>query len=321
MSSDQDNTYRVLIVDDEPMNVDMLGRRLTSRGYMVASAANGQEALRAVKGSLPDVMLVDVNMPGMSGLELLDKLRADESTTAVPIILVSALSDTENIVRGLQRGANDYVTKPINLPVLLARIETHLKMSSLVSQLENQKEILAKLAASDDLTGIYNRRSLFESLEIDLARAQRYRHELTVLMMDLDHFKNVNDLHGHAAGDAVLRQFADRISSHLRSTDALFRYGGEEFCAVLPESNHEQGMLVAENLRNVVLSEPFRYEDLELTLTVSIGLSTFALPKPLSAAELLDRADKALYEAKNSGRNRVCCYGAHTQNTPWIAVS
>lgn len=305
-----EKNVQVLIVDDEPLNLDMLSRRLNTRGYQTVTAPSAEEAHRRIRERTPDIILLDVNMPRVSGLEMLDQLKADESTQGIPIILVSALSDTENIVRGLQRGANDYVTKPINLPVLLARLETQLKMASLVSQLESQKEILAKLAAYDDLTGVLNRRSMFEALELDLNRSVRYQHHLSVLMMDLDHFKKVNDQYGHAAGDSILREFAERVSHGLRSTDALCRYGGEEFSAVLPETPACQASTVAENIRQLVLSLPFTHEDQKIPMTVSIGVATFVPGEQPSAAALLDRADKALYDAKNSGRNRVCSFHA-----------
>lgn len=317
MSPKTNGNHRVLIVDDEAINLDMLGRRLSTRGYQVSTARNAAEALNAIASEHPELILLDVNMPEISGLQFLETLKSDVGTQSIPVILVSALSDTETIVRGLQRGASDYVTKPINLPVLLARLETQLKVASLVNQLENQKEILARLALYDDLTGVYNRRSLFEALEVDLGRSQRYQHELSVLMMDLDFFKQVNDEHGHAAGDEVLRQFAERISRSLRSTDAFFRYGGEEFCAVLPETNHSQALRVAENMRIIVSSRPFTFDGVNLNTTVSIGLATFVPSEIISAAELLDRADKALYEAKNAGRNRVCCYDPAAHSHSW----
>jgi diguanylate cyclase (GGDEF)-like protein len=312
---------QILIVDDEALNLDMLGRRLVTRGYNVATASSAAQALEMMRNRPPSLVLLDVNMPGMSGLQMLDVLKGDEDLKGVPVILVSALSDTENIVRGLQRGASDYVTKPINLPVLLARLETQLKMASLVNQLESQKEILARLASCDDLTGVLNRRSLFETLEVDLNRSTRYRHQLSVLMMDLDHFKRVNDEHGHAAGDEVLRQFAERISHSLRNTDALFRYGGEEFCVVLPETNGRHALHVAENIRHLIESRPFELDTTALHCTVSIGLATFTPPEPINATQLLERADEALYDAKNGGRNRVCTYDeTSTNHTPWVAT-
>jgi diguanylate cyclase (GGDEF)-like protein len=151
---------------------------------------------------------------------------------------------------------------------------------------------------------------MFEALELDLNRSVRYQHHLSVLMMDLDHFKKVNDQYGHAAGDSILREFAERVSHGLRSTDALCRYGGEEFSAVLPETPACQAATVAENIRQLVLSLPFTHEDQKIPMTVSIGVATFVPGEQPSAAALLDRADKALYDAKNSGRNRVCSFHA-----------
>lgn len=311
---------RILIVDDEPLNTDMLSRRLASRGYTTAIANSADDAWRQLSSNLPDVLLLDVNMPDVSGLELLDRIRTTEEMRTIPVILVSALADTDNIVRGLQRGANDYVTKPVNLPVLLARLETQLKMASLVSQLESQKEILARLAAHDDLTGVLNRRAMFDAMEVDLARSRRYNHPLSILLMDLDHFKRVNDEHGHPAGDAVLRQFAAHISRNLRSTDSLCRYGGEEFCAILPETNRDQALRAAEIIRQHIENTDFVHEDLRIRMTVSIGVASYFPPGTASSTDLLDNADKALYEAKESGRNRVCAYHDEDGRQPLAAA-
>ncbi len=311
---------RVLIVDDEPMNTDMLSRRLESRGYATSISNSAAQALESLQENTPDVILLDVNMPRVSGLELLDQLRANEGTQIIPVILVSALADTDNIVRGLQRGANDYVTKPVNLPVLLARLETQLKMASLVSQLESQKEALARLASRDDLTGVLNRRAMFETLDVDLARSSRYNHPLSLLMMDLDHFKRVNDDYGHAAGDAVLRHFAKAVGRSLRSTDSLCRYGGEEFCAILPETGEEQARRAAELIRELIEQTEFVSEGTKISLTVSIGIGIYTPPADTGVTELLDNADKALYEAKENGRNRVEVYREGQQPQPLAAT-
>ncbi len=298
----------LLIIDDEPMNTDILCRRLTTRGYKTIAAHSAEEGWSQLESEDVDVLLLDVNMPVVNGLEFLDRLRGDERTKTVPVIMVSALADTEHIVRGLQRGANDYVTKPVNMPILLARIETQLKIASLVNELESQMEVLATLATHDELTGVLNRRAMIRALEHDLARSRRYKHPLSVLMVDVDYFKRINDELGHAAGDHVLREFAIELGRTLRVTDTLCRYGGEEFCVILAETDEAQALLVAEHLRKRLSRAQFSFEQSHMRLTASIGVSTYRFSEDTESLQLLEKADKALYQAKRNGRNRVEVY-------------
>ncbi len=300
---------RVLVVDDEFPAADFLYRRLAALGYQVSTAQSAKEALDEIEKRLPNVVLLDIAMPEVSGIELLRQLRQKSETQTMPVIMVSALGDTENIVMAIGEGANDYVTKPINMPVLVARMETHLKMAGLVHHLEAQTQILAKLAAFDELTGLYNRRAMIGALEAALKRMRVYRSPLSVLMMDLDHFKNVNDNYGHAAGDAVLREFARRLGVSVRQADIRCRYGGEEFCVLLPETGEEGAQVIAERIRKAVEQLLFPINrDKEIPVTVSIGLATLMPEEELEPAILLENADKALYKAKEEGRNRVALF-------------
>ncbi|MBI3736629.1 diguanylate cyclase, partial [Candidatus Sumerlaeota bacterium] len=219
---------------------------------------------------------------------------------------VSNADDTESIVTAINEGANDYVTKPVNMSVLLARMEMHLRMVSMLVNLETQGAILARLAAYDELTGIYNRRSLFDALDAECARSRRNGHQLSVLMIDIDFFKRVNDVHGHAAGDATLREVAQRLGRALRTMDCLGRYGGEEFCAVLPETNIENSLRTAERVRMAVAESPFRIGEIDTPITISIGAATRSSEEAGDPVGLLNSADRALLEAKRLGRNRVC---------------
>jgi len=300
--------HRILIVDDEPVNLKMLSTRLAQRGYDTSTAESADEALAAITAHQPDILLLDIFMPKVSGVDLLRTLRQDERTASLPVILVSALGDTSHIVRGLAEGANDYVTKPVNLPILVARIEALLRGAALVRRLEVQTEILSRLAAYDELTGVYNRRSLFHALENEVSRSSRYGRALAVLLIDIDHFKVVNDDYGHAVGDAVLRSFAQRTLDHLRSCDTLCRYGGEEFCAILPETPTPGAVRAAERVRLAVESAPFEVGDKPLAITASIGIAAWAGTREEEPPDLLASADRALYVAKDSGRNRVHLY-------------
>ena len=301
--------YHVLVVDDESANVQILTRNLSQNGYRVTGASSGPEALEAVKASLPDLVVLDVFMPKVSGFDVLSALRANEATATMPVIIASALADTEHIVRGLNAGANDYVTKPFVMPVLFARVAALLRASEMVKRLEVQTEILSRMAAYDELTGLFNRRSLFHTLETEVSRGKRYRRELSLLMLDLDAFKRVNDTYGHPAGDQVLREFARRMRSVLRTMDAACRYGGEEFCAILPETSAAGAMTAAERIRSTCAAAPFETTAGAIPLTVSIGVATAAPNVAGTANDLLGQADNALLRAKRGGRNRVEHFG------------
>lgn len=298
----------VLVVDDEPANRDVLSRRLQRAGYGTSTAASAEEAWERIEERMPAMVLLDVCMPHVSGIDLLRRLRAQPATRLLPVIMVTSLSDSGDVVTAINAGANDYVTKPIDLPVLLARMATHLKMASLVAQLESQTRILAHLAAFDELTGIYNRRSIDAALASGCQRAAEQRRPVTVLMLDLDRFKEVNDLYGHAAGDAVLREFARRLVATVRDTDIVGRYGGEEFAVLLPSTNVDAGVAVAERIRAATAACPFEVNSGPLRVTVSIGASTHPGTEDTTCTVLLQQADHALYQAKQAGRNCVVLF-------------
>jgi len=300
--------HHILVVDDEQVNLLLLSRRLAQRGYEVSTAGSAEEALHIIHTNRPDILLLDIFMPKVSGVDLLRKLRESEGTSSLPVILVSALGDTSHIVRGLEEGANDYVTKPVNQPILVARIEALLRSSAMVRRLEVQTEILARLAAYDELTGVYNRRSLFHALENEMSRSGRYGRDLGVVLFDIDHFKVINDACGHAAGDAILRAVAQRALDALRSCDTLCRYGGEEFCAILPETNATGALRAAERVRIAVEIDPFDGAGQPLQVTVSAGIAAWKGVRGGDMPDLLACADRALYRAKHAGRNRVHLY-------------
>jgi diguanylate cyclase (GGDEF)-like protein len=296
---------RVLMVEDSRLSLEVYAQRLERRGYAVSSAVSAEEARVRLDEAQPDIVLLDVFMPKVSGFEFLRELRSSPRTSTTPVILISALSDTKHIVEGLELGANDYVTKPIVMPILTARMEALLRSQELVRRLEVQTELLSKLAAFDDLTGAYNRRSMFHHLEAELSRCKRYGRSVSVLMVDIDHFKRVNDSHGHLVGDQALRSIAGIMQAELRAMDLLCRYGGEEFCAILPETNHPGAARAAERLRSAVERSPIEHEALKLSLTVSVGGASWSNPAGNEVPDLLARADESLLEAKRGGRNCV----------------
>jgi diguanylate cyclase (GGDEF)-like protein len=295
--------HRVLMVEDSKSSLEVYSRRLERRGYIVATAESADQARAEIAKMVPDIILLDVFMPRVSGFELLQELRKSPITARVPVIMISALSGTENIVAGLELGANDYVTKPIVMPILTARMEALLRSSALVQRLEVQTELLAKLAAFDDLTGAYNRRSMFHHLEAELSRSRRYQRSVSLLMVDIDHFKRVNDQHGHIIGDEALRWLVNTLQTELRAMDFVCRYGGEEFCTILPETDHVGAATAGERLRTAVERTPFKRAELEIPITVSVGGASWHATGDIP--DLLSRADDALYEAKRGGRNQV----------------
>lgn len=298
----------VLIIEDSPATLRVYVNALTRYGYNVVTAMSVEEGRAAITVRIPDIVLLDVFLPRISGFELLTELRSEPLTHGLPVILISGLADKEHVVQGLDNGANDYVTKPVVIPVLVARMKALLRASALVQKLERQAEMLARLAAYDELTGLYNRRAFFHALEAEITRSQRYLHSLSVLMIDVDHFKSINDRLGHAAGDSVLRQLALRFRDCLRVMDAVGRYGGEEFCVVLPETNLMGAIRAGERVRTMINDTPFELGGQPLGVSVSIGVSSFGPTSSSVIPDLIAQADFALLEAKRSGRNRVVAH-------------
>jgi len=304
--SEPNRSYRILVVEDDLLTRKLLVRRLAAAGYRLTVLEDGESAREELKENPPALVILDIRLPGLDGLELLEWIRGEDDLKRLPVILISSLDRPEEVVRGLELEANDYVTKPISMPVLLARIRTQLMLSDMMARLEAQNRVLARLAALDELTGVFNRFGLSYVLQAEVERSLRYGEPLAALMIDLDRFKPVNDRYGHPVGDRVLRWTAARISSALRSTDLLCRYGGEEFLVLLPHTVLDRAVKVAERLRQRIASEPFREEGIEIPLTVSLGAAALVPGSEDLGEEMVAAADAALYRAKREGRNRVC---------------
>lgn len=297
---------RILVVDDNLDNLEVLATRLRFRGYTVETATSGEEALARVAEDPPDLILLDVMMPGLDGYEVARRIRADPNLPFIPIILVTARDSTQDKVAGLDAGADDYLTKPINYPELEARVRAMLRIKELQGELEEKNRELARLSISDGLTGLYNHRHIQEVVHEEFERAKRTREPLSVVMFDLDHFKRVNDTYGHQVGDRVLQEMARILRSTAREIDKLGRYGGEEFIAVLPDTGIDDAVTFAERVRERVERHPFDVgRGQPIHLTVSAGVATYPHPAVYNPKTLIHRADQALYAAKNAGRNRV----------------
>jgi diguanylate cyclase (GGDEF)-like protein len=297
---------RILVVDDNSDNVEIIATRLRFRGYEVIEATNGNEALERVQRDAPDLILLDVMLPDIDGYEISRRIKGDDELPFIPIILVTARDSTQDKVAGLDAGADDYLTKPINFPELEARVRSMLRIKRLQDELEEKNEELQRLSISDGLTGLFNHRHIFGLLHEEFERANRTGERLTVAMFDLDHFKAVNDNYGHPAGDRVLEQFAQILCESAREIDRLGRYGGEEFVALLPDTGIEDGIVFVERVRREVARRPFLIgRDEPLSMTTSCGVATYPHELIHDPETLVRLADEALYAAKAAGRNRA----------------
>ena len=317
---------KILVVDDHEDNIEVLRARLEARGYEVEGATNGHAALDTVVKFCPDLILLDVMMPDMDGLEVVRRLKANKSLPFIPVIMQTALDSTERMVAGLEAGADDYVTKPINFAELEARVRSLLRIKKLQQELgDREKELsqmndrLLHISMTDGLTGVDNRRALEQRLHEMFEHSLRLHEPIACVMCDIDHFKKVNDTYGHAAGDDVLKQFAEILKDEAREIDRVGRYGGEEFLLLLPGTVLDSAVTFAERLRQRVEQNTFSFEGGTLKRTVSLGVASWPHPKIKGREEMLKAADDALYVAKEMGRNRVIRFdsaefNAHTKS-------
>ena len=294
---------RLLLVDDQPVHLQVLYRTLSAE-HQLFMATGGEQALKVAHEQLPDLILLDVVMPGVDGFDVLRRLRAERDTADIPVIFVTAHSGEDIETRCLEAGAVDFIPKPINPSVVRARVHTHLT-------LKFQSDLLRTLAFVDGLTGVANRRQFDERLNIEWARAQRHASALSLILVDVDHFKAYNDHYGHQAGDDALRRVAACLREQVRrGTDLVARYGGEEFACLLPDTGLEDAQRLAVQLLEAVraMAIPHRHGGSGGVLTVSLGVATRAGPaRPgWQPALLLGLADAQLYEAKHRGRARMC---------------
>lgn len=296
-----DDRSKVLVVDDERFNINVLVDLLKPHYKMMVSKS-GEQALEVCQTLKPDLILLDVMMPEMDGYEVCRRLKADEKTRDIPIIFITALSSVDDEFRGFDLGAVDYITKPINPKIVLARVKTHII-------LRHKTKLLEKLGSLDGLTEIPNRRRMDTVLEAEWNSALENKTPLSFVMMDVDNFKKFNDNYGHSAGDACLREIASAIKGVIRrSTDFAARYGGEEFAAILPQTDHENALVIAEKMRAAVenLHLPHEYSDAAPFVSLSLGVATIVPDSTELKQSLIESADNCLYYAKERGRNCIC---------------
>ena len=297
----------ILIIEDEKDILALLSGLLESEEYRVITACNGREGVEKFHHYTPDLIITDVRMPIMDGIEVLREVKTKESDTEV--IILTGHSDETTAIDCLRLGAYDYFRKPLeDIDVLLTAVERVLEKRSLERKNRSLVRQLKELSIKDPLTGLYNYRYLQSCLDEEVDRSQRYGHNFFILMIDADHFKDINDNHGHLFGDHVLKKLGELLSTQLRSTDRLFRYGGEEFLVIMNELSKAEVAMIVERLMESIRNHQFRNEGQSAKITVSMG-GAFFPDDADNKLELIKKADQALYKAKESGRNRFeCCF-------------
>lgn len=295
----------ILVVDDDRPTRFVLERMLTSHGFDVTTAENGRVAMEALEARPYSLVLTDWSMPEMDGEALCRWIRGRGQEEYVYVIILTAASDREYLTRGFEAGADDYVTKPFDEDELLARLRVGDRILKLQANMLETEQRLREIADRDGLTDLLNRRALDARLSEAFSFYRRRSRPLSVALLDLDHFKRVNDEFGHPAGDAVLRETARRVADAVRAYDTLGRYGGEEFMLILPDTLAWSARLVAERIRQVLNQAPVVHEHRIIPITASLGVATVDLGFVGDLSQLIEAADEALYEAKRRGRNRV----------------
>jgi len=287
----------ILVVDDTPANIQILALVLKDN-YRIKVATSGPQCLEQARGTdKPDLILLDIMMPVMDGFEVCKELKADPSTNKIPVIFITGRQDILDEQKGFELGAVDYITKPIRPVIVAARVKTHITIVQ-------QQKALKSMALHDQLTGLYNRHFLIEMAEQKVASALRHQDDLSILMVDIDHFKNINDTHGHQIGDTILQAMGDLLGNKYRKDDVVsVRFGGEEFVVLLNRCNLEQAMICGEKIRQDI--ESLKPEG--ISVTASVGAASLD-QNDNDFSMLLHRADTALYQAKDEGRNRVVSY-------------
>lgn len=293
----------ILIVDDDLSILDTVHEFIQMSGYDACVAASAEEALGVLSSTPIEVVITDIMLPGMDGLELTDRIK---QTWDIDVIVMTGYSTEYSYAEAISKGASDFVFKPVRFEELLLRLKRVLKERRLTHERLHMLEELKKLSITDGLTQLYNSRYFYSQIKGEIERFKRYGHKLSMLLLDIDHFKDYNDTHGHLEGDKILVRIGRIIKTCLRKMDTAYRYGGEEFTIILPGTPGEEAKTVAERLRTAVAAEDFTGGDHPGSrITISIGVTQYCHDEPVSS--FVQRADQAMYQSKQSGRNKVSC--------------
>jgi diguanylate cyclase (GGDEF)-like protein len=304
----------VLVVDDNSENLKVLGGILKNNtDYKLAFAMNGEEAVKFAHAHEPDMVLLDVMMPGMDGFEVCSLLKNDDVSKDIPVIFITAKTEPDDIVKGFSVGGVDYITKPFHETELLMRIRTHMELKNIRDALEDKNrelseayEKIEELALTDSLTGIPNRRNITSVLHKEVSRSSRNGYVFSMIMCDIDFFKKVNDNYGHDVGDYVLQRVSKILKKNLREQDVVSRWGGEEFLIMLPDTELDSAFFVAEKLRVAIKDAKMEFEEHSFGITMTFGVSEFNRQNGLEKS--IKKADDALYEGKQTGRDKVVAH-------------
>lgn len=294
----------ILLAEDDPVTRMLMTRFLKKAGYEVDAVSNGSEALDKMTARYYPILVTDWEMPEMDGASLCKAVRNLQLDGYVYALLLTARDSKDNVIAGLEAGADDYLIKPVHEAELIARLNAGRRILNLEHSLRVANQRNRILSITDALTGAYNRRYLMEQLPRELERCRRYAYPLSVLMCDIDHFKAINDKHGHLTGDYVLREMSRRLLGRVRREELLARYGGEEFAAVLPETDITGARTFGEQVRRLIGDQPFEYEGDTFPVTVSVGVACVE-GEDVDVSSFIKIADDNLYRAKREGRNRV----------------
>lgn len=324
----------ILIVDDNPQNIQLVASHLKEEGYRISFSQSGQDVLKKIENAAFDLVLLDIMMPEMDGFEICTRIKQHPEYKEVPVIFLTAKIDKDSIVKGFEVGAVDYIIKPFHGAELMARIRTHLELKAYREKVEEiniqlNKEILNGIrmqeeleksktelehmnrrlyekATKDALTGLFNRRKMTDLIEYEYDRSLRTQLPFSIIISDIDHFKKVNDTQGHDCGDRVLEEVARILMSMTRKQDQVSRWGGEEFLLLLPETDTDGALTLAEKIRKKIEQNSWFCGQIELKITLTFGISSYGENK--TDKKVIKEADLALYEGKNSGRNRCVAY-------------
>ena len=311
LPDDPETVYKVVLLEDRENAAKRLTQTITERLKTdVIAAATPQEAFEAMEPVAPDIIITTLSSANFDGLRFCSQTRSVEFLRHVPILVLADKAGQPELIKALQMGVNDYMVRPIEKNELVARVTSQFRWARYADRLRETYRQTLELATTDPLTGLYNRRYLTPYLDKLIERSTAARKPFSMLVLDIDHFKSVNDTHGHGAGDEILKGFAQRLKATTRGVDLVCRFGGEEFVVLCPDSDQSQAQILAERLRSAIAEQPFQAgPDLSLEITTSIGLATSECGTD-TAQSLFERADKALYEAKAAGRNKVICAAA-----------
>jgi two-component system, cell cycle response regulator len=302
----QSEPPRVLVADDDRAARDLVAELLERNGMQVEKSASGRDAVERALSNEFDIVLLDVVMPDLGGLECCRMIKARSTAAFLPVVMITVRNQPDQRVEGLRVGADDYVGKPYDERELVARVGALLRLKRMYDSLARAREHLEDMATQDEMTGLRNYRYLKDRLSEEFRRSTRYGNSVGCVLLDIDNFKEVNDTHGHLAGDRVLQLLAERVLTTVREVDVVARYGGDEFLLLMPETDGAGALVAAERIRRAVNEKPFEIDGaVEFPVTISAGTSHFPSNFVANPDDLIRTADRSLYEAKSAGRNRV----------------